>query len=64
VAPSGPDVLDVGCGTGIGARQFQAAGCTVLGAELAAVGAAIDKIGGSFTTPHATVAVTARRGPA
>jgi len=23
-------VLDVGCGTGIAARQFQAAGCTVL----------------------------------
>jgi SAM-dependent methyltransferase len=29
----GPDVLDVGCGTGIAARQFQAAGCTVLGVE-------------------------------
>ncbi|MFD0532752.1 class I SAM-dependent methyltransferase [Actinomadura luteofluorescens] len=29
----GPDVLDVGCGTGIEARQFQAAGCTVLGVE-------------------------------
>ncbi|MEX3102988.1 MULTISPECIES: class I SAM-dependent methyltransferase [unclassified Streptomyces] len=27
------DVLDVGCGTGIAARQFQAAGCTVLGVE-------------------------------
>ncbi|MBW5262700.1 hypothetical protein JGS43_39610, partial [Streptomyces sp. P01-F02] len=26
----GPDVLDIGCGTGIAARQFQAAGCTVL----------------------------------
>lgn len=26
-------VLDVGCGTGIAARQFQAAGCTVLGVE-------------------------------
>ena len=25
--------LDVGCGTGIEARQFQAAGCTVLGVE-------------------------------
>ncbi|MGW5351027.1 class I SAM-dependent methyltransferase [Streptomyces sp. NPDC004031] len=36
-APDGgharPDVLDVGCGTGIAARQFQAAGCTVLGVE-------------------------------
>ncbi|WP_435831401.1 class I SAM-dependent methyltransferase [Nocardia aurea] len=29
----GTDVLDVGCGTGIAARQFQAAGCTVLGVE-------------------------------
>lgn len=29
----GPRVLDVGCGTGIAARQFQAAGCTVLGVE-------------------------------
>jgi SAM-dependent methyltransferase len=27
------DVLDVGCGTGIAARQFHAAGCTVLGVE-------------------------------
>lgn len=32
-ASPGPDVLDVGCGTGIAARQFQAAGCTVLGIE-------------------------------
>ncbi|MFI1259084.1 class I SAM-dependent methyltransferase [Streptomyces netropsis] len=29
----GPDVVDVGCGTGIAARQFQAAGCKVLGVE-------------------------------
>ncbi|MFV8186298.1 class I SAM-dependent methyltransferase [Streptomyces sp. AF1B] len=29
----GPDVLDVGCGTGISARQFQEAGCTVLGVD-------------------------------
>jgi SAM-dependent methyltransferase len=29
----GPDVLNVGCGTGIEARQFQAAGGTVLGVE-------------------------------
>ncbi|GAA2897604.1 class I SAM-dependent methyltransferase [Streptosporangium fragile] len=29
----GLDVLDVGCGTGIDARQFQAAGCRVLGVE-------------------------------
>jgi SAM-dependent methyltransferase len=29
----GRDVLDVGCGTGIEARQFQAAGCTVTGVD-------------------------------
>lgn len=29
----GPDVLDVGCGTGIAARQFHEAGCRVLGVE-------------------------------
>ncbi|MFG2594775.1 class I SAM-dependent methyltransferase [Streptomyces sp. NPDC048462] len=29
----GPEVLDIGCGTGIAARQFQAAGCAVLGVE-------------------------------
>ncbi|KNB50544.1 methyltransferase type 11 [Streptomyces caatingaensis] len=29
----GPAVLDVGCGTGIAARQFRAAGCTVLGVD-------------------------------
>ncbi|MEV6485586.1 class I SAM-dependent methyltransferase [Streptomyces sp. NPDC051576] len=29
----GPDVLDAGCGTGIAARQFQQAGCRVLGVE-------------------------------
>jgi SAM-dependent methyltransferase len=28
-----PDVLDVGCGTGIVARQFQTAGCRVLGID-------------------------------
>ncbi|MFJ8508586.1 class I SAM-dependent methyltransferase [Streptomyces avermitilis] len=32
-AAPGPDVLDVGIGTGIAARQFQAAGCRVLGVE-------------------------------
>ncbi len=32
-ASPGPSVLDVGCGTGIAARQFQAAGCQVLGVE-------------------------------
>ena len=33
-AAPGPDVLDVGCGTGIVARQLQAAGCRVLGVEV------------------------------
>jgi SAM-dependent methyltransferase len=33
-ASPGPDVLDVGCGTGISARPFQAAGCRVLGVEV------------------------------
>ncbi|WAL69670.1 class I SAM-dependent methyltransferase [Amycolatopsis cynarae] len=32
-ATPGPDLLDVGCGTGIEARQFRAAGCRVLGVE-------------------------------
>jgi SAM-dependent methyltransferase len=29
----GVEFLDVGCGTGIGARQYRAAGCTVLGVD-------------------------------
>src|SRR5579871_795195 len=33
-ASPGVDVVDVGCGTGIAARQFQAAGCTVLGVDV------------------------------
>ena len=33
-ASPGSDVLDVGCGTGIAARQFRAAGCTVLGVDV------------------------------
>jgi SAM-dependent methyltransferase len=32
-ASPGSQVLDVGCGTGIAARQFRAAGCTVFGVE-------------------------------
>ncbi len=32
-ASPGPEVLDVGCGTGIAARQFQAAGGRVLGVD-------------------------------
>ncbi|MEU8227697.1 class I SAM-dependent methyltransferase [Kribbella sp. NPDC048915] len=33
-AAPGPEVLDVGCGTGISSRQFQAAGCQVLGVDV------------------------------
>ncbi|WP_030797374.1 class I SAM-dependent methyltransferase [Streptomyces sp. NRRL S-337] len=33
-ASPGPDVLDVGCGTGIVARQFEAAGSRVLGVDV------------------------------
>lgn len=33
-ASPGPDMLDVGCGTGIAARQFQAAGMRVLGLDI------------------------------
>lgn len=32
-AAPGSEILDVGCGTGIAARQFRAAGCTVLGVD-------------------------------
>ncbi|HVV12440.1 class I SAM-dependent methyltransferase [Amycolatopsis sp.] len=32
-ASPGPELLDIGCGTGIQARQFQAAGCRVLGVD-------------------------------
>ncbi|MFC4112026.1 class I SAM-dependent methyltransferase [Nonomuraea zeae] len=32
-ASPGPDTLDVGCGTGIEARQFREAGCKILGVE-------------------------------
>lgn len=33
-ASPGPDALDVGIGTGIAARQFQARGCSVLGVDV------------------------------
>ncbi len=42
----GRDVLDVGCGTGIAARQFQAAGCRVLGVDPDARMAEIARQGG------------------
>ncbi|MFI1336659.1 class I SAM-dependent methyltransferase [Streptomyces sp. NPDC020845] len=43
-----PDVLDVGVGTGIAARQFQAAGCTVLGVEVDARMAEFARRGGGL----------------
>ncbi len=46
-ASPGPDVLDVGTGTGIAARQFQAAGCRVLGVEVDARMAGLARRGGS-----------------
>jgi SAM-dependent methyltransferase len=33
-ASPGVDFLDIGCGTGLGARQYRAAGCTVLGVDV------------------------------
>lgn len=42
----GTDVLDVGCGTGIEARQFHAAGCRVLGVDPDARMAAFARRGG------------------
>jgi SAM-dependent methyltransferase len=45
-ASPGPDVLDVGAGTGIVTRQFAAAGCTVLGVEPDARMAAFARRGG------------------
>lgn len=33
VTSPGPDLLDVGCGTGIASRQFRDAGCRVLGVD-------------------------------
>lgn len=45
----GPDVLDVGCGTGIAARQFQAAGCRVLGVDVDARMAAYARSAGLET---------------
>ena len=45
-ASPGPDVLDVGIGTGIAARQFQAAGCRVLGVDVDARMAEFARRGG------------------
>ncbi len=45
-ACTGPDVVDVGTGTGIAARQFRAAGCDVLGVEVDARMAEFARRGG------------------
>jgi SAM-dependent methyltransferase len=45
-ASPGGDFLDVGCGTGIEARQFRAAGCRVLGVDPDARRAAFARRGG------------------
>jgi len=45
-ASPGADFLDVGCGTGIEARQFRAAGCRVLGVDPDARMAAFARRGG------------------
>ncbi|WP_327697146.1 class I SAM-dependent methyltransferase [Streptomyces sp. NBC_00459] len=45
----GPDLLDVGTGTGIVARQFQAAGCRVLGVEVDARMAELARLSGVET---------------
>ena len=45
-ASPGRDILDVGIGTGIAARQFQAAGCRVLGVEVDARMAGLARRGG------------------
>jgi SAM-dependent methyltransferase len=45
-ASPGSDMVDVGCGTGIAARQFAAAGCRVLGVEVDARMAELARQGG------------------
>ena len=45
-ASPGADILDVGCGTGIEARQFREAGCQVLGIDPDARMAAFARSGG------------------
>ena len=46
-ASPGPDLLDVGCGTGISARLFAAAGCRVLGVDPDPRMAALAREGGT-----------------
>lgn len=43
----GRDVLDVGCGTGISSRAFQASGCSVLGVEVDPRMAELARAGGT-----------------
>jgi SAM-dependent methyltransferase len=49
IGSPGRSVLDVGCGTGIAARQFQAAGCEVLGIDPDARMAAVARSSGVET---------------
>ncbi|WP_106436427.1 MULTISPECIES: class I SAM-dependent methyltransferase [Streptomyces] len=58
-ASPGPDVLDVGVGTGIAARQFQAAGCTVLGVDVDARMAEFARRGGGLDGGELDVEVAA-----
>src|SRR5579863_1747033 len=46
-ASPGRDLLDVGCGTGISARLFQAAGCRVLGVDPDPRMAGLARLGGT-----------------
>jgi SAM-dependent methyltransferase len=48
-ASPGPDLVDVGCGTGIAARLFAAAGCRVLGVDPDPRMAALARAGGTGT---------------
>ena len=51
-ASPGRDVLDVGCGTGISARLFAAAGCRVLGVDPDPRMAGLARQGGTETEPE------------
>jgi SAM-dependent methyltransferase len=56
-ASPGPGVLDAGCGAGIAARQFQAAGCRVLGVDPDARMAALARQSGVEGCPGGKLAI-------
>ena len=60
-ASPGRDVLDVGCGTGIAARQIQAAGAVVLGVEPDARMAEFARRTGIETAPPAIASICDER---